>query len=136
MGRVVALDDEVAEVEVAPGVVMTFLKRAVTARGGTTPATSSGVVDDEWDIPSQTGDDQAGDSVSRPADEHPHGVADEHPHGVADEQAHGVTDEHADHQQSTDSSASQDGVVAEDDDHPGDDSPGEAGSGDQNDRLS
>ena len=31
-GRVVAIDDDVAEVEVAPGVVMTFLRRSISAR--------------------------------------------------------------------------------------------------------
>ena len=31
-GRVVAIDDDVAEVEVAPGVVLTFLRRAINAR--------------------------------------------------------------------------------------------------------
>jgi preprotein translocase subunit YajC len=31
-GRVVALDDDEVEVEVAPGVVMTFIRRAVSAR--------------------------------------------------------------------------------------------------------
>jgi preprotein translocase subunit YajC len=37
-GRVVAIDDDVAEVEVSPGVVMTFLRRSISARPATPPA--------------------------------------------------------------------------------------------------
>jgi preprotein translocase subunit YajC len=37
-GRVVAIDNEVAEVEVSPGVVMTFLRRSISARPTTPPA--------------------------------------------------------------------------------------------------
>ena len=36
-GRVVAMDADVAEVEVAPGVVMTFLRRAISAAPGGNP---------------------------------------------------------------------------------------------------
>jgi preprotein translocase YajC subunit len=34
-GRVVAIDNDVAEVEVSPGVVMTFLRRSISARPST-----------------------------------------------------------------------------------------------------
>jgi preprotein translocase subunit YajC len=37
-GRVVAIDNDVAEVEVSPGVVMTFLRRSISARPTTPPA--------------------------------------------------------------------------------------------------
>jgi preprotein translocase subunit YajC len=43
-GRIVGMHDDLVEVEVAPGVVLTFLKRAVSARpgaAGTTGATST-----------------------------------------------------------------------------------------------
>ena len=40
-GRVVAIDNDVAEVEVSPGVVMTFLRRSISARP-TTPPTNPG----------------------------------------------------------------------------------------------
>jgi preprotein translocase YajC subunit len=36
-GRVVSIDNDVAEVEVAPGVVMTFLRRSISARPGAPP---------------------------------------------------------------------------------------------------
>lgn len=36
-GRVVAIDNDVAEVEVSPGVVMTFLRRSISARPTTPP---------------------------------------------------------------------------------------------------
>ena len=41
-GRVVAMDTDVAEVEVAPGVVMTFLRRAISARPGAPPRPRAG----------------------------------------------------------------------------------------------
>jgi preprotein translocase subunit YajC len=37
-GRVVAIDNDVAEVEVSPGVVMTFLRRSISARPTNPPA--------------------------------------------------------------------------------------------------
>jgi preprotein translocase subunit YajC len=37
-GRVVAIDNDVAEVEVSPGVVMTFLRRSISARPTAPPA--------------------------------------------------------------------------------------------------
>ncbi len=40
-GRVVAIDNDVAEVEVSPGVVMTFLRRSISARPST-PTPNSG----------------------------------------------------------------------------------------------
>jgi preprotein translocase subunit YajC len=47
-GRVVAMDGDVAEVEVAPGVVLTFLRRAVNASPDTRPAAADPPIDDEW----------------------------------------------------------------------------------------
>ena len=41
-GRVVAMDDSVAEVEIAPGVVITVLRRAISPRVDATPAPSAG----------------------------------------------------------------------------------------------
>jgi len=50
-GRVVALDSDVAEVEVAPGVVLTFLRRAVNPRPDAPgPAGPSQPVDEDWPI--------------------------------------------------------------------------------------
>ncbi len=48
VGRVVAMDGDVAEVEVAPGVVMTFLRRAVNVRPDAPPAPAEPPIDDEW----------------------------------------------------------------------------------------
>ena len=47
-GRVVAMDGDVAEVEVAPGVVLTFLRRAVNASPNARPAAAEPPTDDEW----------------------------------------------------------------------------------------
>ena len=47
-GRLVAMDEEVAEVEVAPGVVLTLLLRAVNLRPGAAPASPTRPVDEEW----------------------------------------------------------------------------------------
>lgn len=57
-GRVVALDADEVEVEVAPGVVMTFTRRAISARqpsagGG---ATAAEPVDEPWQV-EKDGDD-------------------------------------------------------------------------------
>jgi preprotein translocase subunit YajC len=47
-GRVVAMDGDVAEVEVAPGVVLTFLRRAVNARPDAPPGAAAPPIEDEW----------------------------------------------------------------------------------------
>jgi preprotein translocase subunit YajC len=47
-GRVVAMDGDVAEVEVAPGVVLTFLRRAVNASPDARPAVAGPPIDDDW----------------------------------------------------------------------------------------
>lgn len=53
-GRVVALDSDQVEVEVAPGVVMTFTRRAISARPQTPggAAQSPEPVDEPWQIDS------------------------------------------------------------------------------------
>jgi preprotein translocase subunit YajC len=56
-GTVVAIDSDVVEVEVAPGVVMTFLRRAIQPRPGGSPSAPSQPIEDRWDVPSQPGDD-------------------------------------------------------------------------------
>jgi preprotein translocase subunit YajC len=71
-GRVVAMDNDVAEVEVAPGVVMTFLRRAINARPDATPVSSAEPIDEEWQRDrereaSADDDDLPGD----PSDQHP-----------------------------------------------------------------
>jgi preprotein translocase subunit YajC len=50
-GRVVALDNDVVEVEVAPGVVLTMLRRAVSLRPDARPATPAPAAEDEWPGP-------------------------------------------------------------------------------------
>jgi preprotein translocase subunit YajC len=49
-GKVVAIDADAVEVEVAPGVVMTFTRRAISPRQGSGPAGggASGPVDEPW----------------------------------------------------------------------------------------
>jgi hypothetical protein len=48
-GRVVAMDADVAEVEVAPGVVLTMVRRAVNPRPDAPPlASNAAPVDDDW----------------------------------------------------------------------------------------
>jgi preprotein translocase subunit YajC len=64
-GKLVALDDEAAEVEVAPGVVLTFLRRAVNAKPGAPAAATSPPADDEWSPPSR-------DEEPPPSDEPEH----------------------------------------------------------------
>lgn len=60
-GRVVAVDDDAVEVEVSPGVVLTFLPRAVSLRqpssGGARapePTEPPAPVDEPWDFPTGT----------------------------------------------------------------------------------
>jgi preprotein translocase subunit YajC len=48
-GTVIALDADVAEVEVSPGVVLTFQRRAINAKPGTQTAQPQ-PVDDDWEI--------------------------------------------------------------------------------------
>jgi preprotein translocase subunit YajC len=54
-GTVVALDADVVEVEVAPGVVMSFIPRAVSLRTGTQSGSAAAptppAVHDDWDGP-------------------------------------------------------------------------------------
>lgn len=54
-GRVVALDDEEVEVQVAPGVVMTFTRRAISARQKPSAAARENPepADEPWQIGSQ-----------------------------------------------------------------------------------
>jgi preprotein translocase subunit YajC len=61
-GTVVAIDSDVVEVEVAPGVVMTFLRRAVSPRAGAAAGPSSRPVEDRWDVPSQAAGDYSSSS--------------------------------------------------------------------------
>jgi preprotein translocase subunit YajC len=49
-GTVVALDSDVVEVEVSPGVVLTFLRKAVSLRPGASSAPAE-PDDDEWQVP-------------------------------------------------------------------------------------
>lgn len=50
-GRVVAMDGDQVEVEVAPGVVMTFVRRAVSSRpADSTPPPPAEPVDEPWTI--------------------------------------------------------------------------------------
>jgi preprotein translocase subunit YajC len=62
-GRLVAMDADVAEVEVAPGVVMTFLRRAVNPRPDAPAASAKEPVDEEWPIErgraAESGDDES-----------------------------------------------------------------------------
>lgn len=60
-GTVVALDSDVVEVEVAPGVVMTFLRRAVNARAKTSRPSPTSPVDDAWDVEHRRGEETPGD---------------------------------------------------------------------------
>jgi preprotein translocase subunit YajC len=67
-GRLVAIDDNVAEVEVAPGVVLTMLRRAVSASpDARSPSSTPGPApaDEEWPMPhgdtAESGDDEAPD---------------------------------------------------------------------------
>ncbi|HWE56283.1 MAG TPA: preprotein translocase subunit YajC [Acidimicrobiales bacterium] len=67
-GRVVAIDSNEVEVEVAPGVVLTFLRRAVSARQAPGGATGRGAsapepVDEPW----ETDPDGPGDHADPPA---------------------------------------------------------------------
>jgi preprotein translocase subunit YajC len=61
-GRVVAMDADQVEVEVAPGVVMTFLRRAISARPqtGPNPGRAPEPADEPWDIPSSSHDNPQG----------------------------------------------------------------------------
>jgi len=64
-GKVVALDSDVAEVEVAPDVVLTFLRRAINVHPEVARAQDSAPdIDDEWDV--TPADDRA---ALPPADE-------------------------------------------------------------------
>lgn len=61
-GRVVALDADAVEVEVAPGVVMTFIRRAISIRPGAAGGSAGGAepVDEPWPVdPDGPGDGAA-----------------------------------------------------------------------------
>ena len=73
-GRVVAVDSDAVEVEVSPGVVLTFLPRAVSLKpkpaGGPTTAAPPEPVDEPWEtgpgdtaLPPAGGSDQPGGAV-------------------------------------------------------------------------
>jgi preprotein translocase subunit YajC len=67
-GRLVAIDADVAEVEVAPGVVISMLPRAVSARPGATAAPNQPSADDESPIQRGQMTDPGDDDVP---DDHP-----------------------------------------------------------------
>lgn len=93
MGIIVSMTDTTFDVEVADGIVMTFVKRAINARpasaGGTTPVED----DSEGDLPPDPWDEEPegdeGDHEAGVGDE-----ADEHDHGTSD---HGTSDHGTDH---------------------------------------
>lgn len=118
-GTLVALDDDVAEVEVAPGVVLTFLRRAVSARPGSATAQQAAPVDDEWEIPSRSSgsDPDADTSTNTPGPE-------------GSESADHTDDSRTDDSR-TDDSHTGDSHTGES----GDGAGGETGSGDSPDRL-
>jgi preprotein translocase subunit YajC len=49
-GKIVSLDDDVAEVEVAPNVVLTFLKRAINVHPEVARTPGPVDDDDDWDV--------------------------------------------------------------------------------------
>lgn len=57
-GRVVAIDGDEVEVEVAPGVVMTFMRRAISPRQqpANNPPRRAEPPDEPWDVPSTSHD--------------------------------------------------------------------------------
>jgi preprotein translocase subunit YajC len=70
-GRVVAMDGDVAEVEVAPGIVLTFLRRAVNARTDVPPAAvAEPPMDDEWPLDRERTADPEDEPPDHP-DQHP-----------------------------------------------------------------
>jgi preprotein translocase subunit YajC len=83
MGTIVAIDDQEVEVEVSPGVVMTFVRRAINPRPGTTP--SGGTVDPDDD------DDDDYDEADEEHDlrETGDGRREEHHEAAEDEKATG-----------------------------------------------
>lgn len=103
-GRVVALDADEVEVEVSPGVVLTFIRRAVSLRqpqagpgapaagsrwrtGGAAAAVTE-PVDDPWDVEPDGPGDQAGD----PEPPTPPGSGWPGPSGEADQGPHATGD--------------------------------------------
>ena len=64
-GRLVAIDANVAEVEIAPGVVITMLRRAVSPSPDARPPSTPPPVEDEWPMQkgqtAETGDDEKPD---------------------------------------------------------------------------
>jgi len=74
-GTVVALDTEVVEVEVAPGTVITFLRRSVNPRPGAAPAPAVTEQSDSWDYPAAGDgphdDGAAGDGPADPDEKSP-----------------------------------------------------------------
>jgi preprotein translocase subunit YajC len=99
-GRVVAIDADVVEVEVSPGVVMNFTRRAISPRQGTTPGGSApggsapaptgqaaGPASDDWDTPpavQDQGTDQPVTDVPQhdaPNGQRPETSGSQHPEG-------------------------------------------------------
>jgi preprotein translocase subunit YajC len=74
-GTVVALDTDVAEVEVAPGVVLTFLRRSINARPDAPPRAPSPPADDGWSVPRDHLD--APPAAPKPVDNGPQARQDE-----------------------------------------------------------
>lgn len=70
-GRIVALDADEVEVEVSPGVVMTFTRRAISARPQPAGGTQKGPepVDEPWQVESPDG--PGGTGSSGPSDAGP-----------------------------------------------------------------
>jgi preprotein translocase subunit YajC len=64
-GRLVSLDSDTAEVEVAPGVVISMMRRAVNPRPGST-STNTPPRPDERGSTAESGDDDAPDDKSNP----------------------------------------------------------------------
>jgi preprotein translocase subunit YajC len=73
-GRLVAIDDNVAEVEIAPGVVITLLRRAVSARQDTRApsAPPSPPTNEDWP-------NQRGPAADAGDDEKPDDTPEQHP---------------------------------------------------------
>jgi preprotein translocase subunit YajC len=99
MGTIVGITDTTFEVEVADGVVMTFVKRAINARPATVPGSTSPVGDSEGDMPPDPWDevpDAAGDHD--PDAEHGPGTSEHGPgtseHGTGASEHGAGTPEH------------------------------------------
>lgn len=87
MGTIVAVDDTTYDVEVAPGVVLTFVHRAVNPRPDAAGDSSAGTADedlppDPWDeVPPPPDEDPGGGEHPSGGGEHPSAGGGEHPSG-------------------------------------------------------